>query len=255
MRLRQLSTTQSIVYFAPPEVHTSILDACKKADDQAVHSEDVVRWLLVQTCSHIEQMYPLYVHQGLNFVQRQQALQQYSTNRKDKKSVEGLLDVLRGTEMQSLQDMYGVRQAAQKRTALEITTSKLRDIFKNLTLQQGATMSKVNQHSFSSLQEVEQEREVFFETETIRKVEKPVYHKPCSFVNLHQDIVAFVQHGTVKIGSTAFDTISNFIRGTRIGKKYQKDIFSAGGNLLISNEFSRTIEITRKQTLDTYIVS
>jgi hypothetical protein len=41
MRLRQLGTTQSVVFFAPPEVHQSILDLQKKVDGSKVDSHDV----------------------------------------------------------------------------------------------------------------------------------------------------------------------------------------------------------------------
>ena len=50
MRLRQLGTTQSVVWFAPPEVHQSILDCQGKGASAHIDSSDVVMWLLEQTC-------------------------------------------------------------------------------------------------------------------------------------------------------------------------------------------------------------
>lgn len=41
MRLRQLGTTQSVVFFAPPEVHQGILDLQGKMNGDAVDSRDV----------------------------------------------------------------------------------------------------------------------------------------------------------------------------------------------------------------------
>lgn len=41
MRLRQLGTTQSVTFFAPPEVNQSIRDLCMKLDDDPVDSGDV----------------------------------------------------------------------------------------------------------------------------------------------------------------------------------------------------------------------
>lgn len=54
MRLRQLGTTQSVVFFAPPEVHQSILDFQMKDTRAELGSSDVVAWLLDQTCKFIQ---------------------------------------------------------------------------------------------------------------------------------------------------------------------------------------------------------
>src|SRR5277367_4537443 len=44
MRLRQLGTTQSIVFFASPEVHQSILDLRPEPSRGPVDTRDVVYW-------------------------------------------------------------------------------------------------------------------------------------------------------------------------------------------------------------------
>lgn len=46
MRLRHLKTSQSLLFVAPPEVHLSIQDICKKQSKQDINSADVVYWLL-----------------------------------------------------------------------------------------------------------------------------------------------------------------------------------------------------------------
>lgn len=59
MRLRQLGETQAVVWFAPPEVHSSILDLQKKpagSSSSTLDSSDVIRWLLSNTCDGLEQL-------------------------------------------------------------------------------------------------------------------------------------------------------------------------------------------------------
>lgn len=73
MRLRQLGTTQAIVFVAPPEVHQSILDLRRMPENGIVNSYDVICWLLEQTCNGIEQMQPLYYAQGADYCHRIQA--------------------------------------------------------------------------------------------------------------------------------------------------------------------------------------
>lgn len=80
MRLRQLGTTQSVVWFAPPEVHQSILDVRQKKSGDSINSYDVVHWLLEQTCVQIEQLQPLYISQGNDFCRRAHVSQLSRTN-------------------------------------------------------------------------------------------------------------------------------------------------------------------------------
>ncbi|PLN81321.1 hypothetical protein BDW42DRAFT_169211, partial [Aspergillus taichungensis] len=75
MRLRQLGTTQSVIFLAPPEVHQSILDTCGKEPNNQIDSSHVITWLLHQTCRNLEEMQPLYFAQGINFCRRVQASQ------------------------------------------------------------------------------------------------------------------------------------------------------------------------------------
>lgn len=60
MRMRQLAMSQSVVFFAPPEVNHSILDLRNEKAGDHIDSYDVICWLIEQTCSGIEQLQPLY---------------------------------------------------------------------------------------------------------------------------------------------------------------------------------------------------
>jgi hypothetical protein len=73
MRLRKLGTTQGIMFFAPVEVHQSILDSRTKPREAFVDSADVVQWLLSSTATALEALVPLYWSNGANFVNRAQA--------------------------------------------------------------------------------------------------------------------------------------------------------------------------------------
>jgi hypothetical protein len=73
MRLRQLGTTQSITFIAPPEVHQSIVDARERHEAKPIDSSDVILWLLSQTCSNNRDLQSLYYAQGTDFCHRMQA--------------------------------------------------------------------------------------------------------------------------------------------------------------------------------------
>ncbi|KAK8031633.1 hypothetical protein PG990_001367 [Apiospora arundinis] len=73
MRLRQLKTTQSILFVAPPEVHLIVVDVCKKRKWQTIDSADIVYWLLEQTSITNEQVQGLFFAQGQDYCRRMNA--------------------------------------------------------------------------------------------------------------------------------------------------------------------------------------
>lgn len=90
MRLRRLSTTQSVMFLAPPEVYQSIPDLRTKTFPNrkvSVDSFDVVVWLLENSCANVEQLYPLFIAQGTDFSRRQIATRNHSNATRDPNSV------------------------------------------------------------------------------------------------------------------------------------------------------------------------
>lgn len=73
MRLRQLAASQSVVFFAPPEFHHSIVQLRRSTLNRNIDSSDVIYWLMEQTCRGIQLLQPLYISQGMDFCRRVQA--------------------------------------------------------------------------------------------------------------------------------------------------------------------------------------
>lgn len=73
----------------------------------------------------------------------------------------------------------------------------------------------------SALQEVEQEREVAFEVENVREVQKPVHFQPLSFPSLRRDLVSFVQTGRMTADSAAYQDAFKLLRRTSVGRKHR----------------------------------
>ena len=115
MRLRQLAISQSIVFFAPPEVHQSILNFRGKTVKDAIDSRDVISWLLEQTCCSIEQLQPLYISQGLEYCRRRLAAQRNpdATTQPDQRKA--YLKVLEQPENYSLEKLYAPDQSTKSR--------------------------------------------------------------------------------------------------------------------------------------------
>jgi len=163
MRLRQLGTSQSITFFAPPEVHQSILDLRKKKLGDPLYSHDVIYWLLEQTCSGIEQLQPLYFSQGASFCRRAQAALDHPEFVANPQQREAYLGSLRQVEQQTLEQLYGHNTKAKPSIPLGKLSPRIAVFMKELNTRRKGFQDTGNAVHGSALQEVEQEREVAYE--------------------------------------------------------------------------------------------
>ena len=163
MRLRQLAISQSVVFFAPPEVHQSILNVRRKAHGDTINSHDVIIWLLEQTCCNIEQLQPLYISQGLEYCRRQVSARENPVAASSKGQRKAYLQVLEQPEQYSLERLYAPDQKTKAKPvdasgypAIAEFINKLEVLKKNV-IATGDTVQAL------AHQEVEQEREVQIE--------------------------------------------------------------------------------------------
>ncbi|KAL6701246.1 hypothetical protein J3F84DRAFT_391848 [Trichoderma pleuroticola] len=223
MRLRQLRTTQSVVFFAPPEVDMSIRDVCSNRLPINTHIESphVIFWLLEQTCRANEDLQPLFQAQGNDFCRRTNALLKYPDSLTSEDSKHNLLKRLQQPEHQTLMQMYGDTSRSSTSQGLEnMLSSRLQDFTNRLS--QYDTSGVFEADVFGEVEQ-EQERELEVQLETQREVEKPIHYRALGYPGL------MIQH--------AFD----YIRKTEVGKKHE--IHDTDSRLFVSEEFGRTIEL------------
>ncbi|KAF2494893.1 hypothetical protein BU16DRAFT_590135 [Lophium mytilinum] len=246
MRLRQLGTTQSVVFLAPPEVHQSIMDLVQKKHSDPVDSYDVVQWVLEQTVIGIEQLQPLYYAQGADFCRRTQAALDNSDFMEDTCERDAYLAVLRQKERQTLKTLYAPKTS---KASPDMTTycPPLAVFKERLDVQRRSFQDTGNAVHGSALEEVEIEREVevAYEVEDVREVQRPTQSMPLPFGGLHRDLTRFVQTGRLSAGSAAFQNAFLALRRTVAGAKYGVDAESMSSRLYVSMEFSRTVALYR----------
>ena len=172
MRLRQLGTTQSIVFFAPPEVHQSILDVCRKRrgevlDSSRIDSSHVMCWLLEQACHANEHLQNLYLAQGTDFCRRTDAQWKHEKFLAEIHHREAYLRVIQRPERQTLEQLYGVATDTQPSSVASTSSAKLKGFMEELGEQRRAANAKEDRIHSSVLEEVEQEREVEFQVEQV----------------------------------------------------------------------------------------
>ncbi|KAF7513900.1 hypothetical protein GJ744_006514 [Endocarpon pusillum] len=253
MRLRQLATSQSVVFFAPPEVHQSILDLRRKGLHDSIDSYDVICWLLQQTCSGIEQLQPLYFSHGSDFFRRQQAALENPDFLVDVAQRDAYLHEVRQTEQQTLTQLYGPRLKSKTAKNLKAPSPQVAAFMKELNVRRKGFQDTGNAVHGSALQEVEQEREVAFEVEAVREVEKPVHYSPLSFSGLHKDIVSFMKTGRLAAGDGGYEHVSVALRRTGLGLKHGINSEAAVSRLFVSKEFMRTVSIPLGRTNDNFL--
>ncbi|GJC85361.1 hypothetical protein ColLi_08199 [Colletotrichum liriopes] len=254
MRLRQLGTTQSVTFFAPPEVYQSILDLRKKPLGAKVDSHDVIYWLLDNTCEGIEQLQPLYYSQGIDFCRRMQAAVDNPDFVTDKCQRDNFIATIKQDEQHSLQQLYEPKRKIKGTGELRTGShAKIRSFVKELNTRRKAFQDTGRAVHASALQEVEQEREVAFEVETVRQVKKPHHYPALSFPGLHPDVESFAKTGRVPAGALTFIPAIKSLSKTAIGKKFKVSEGPSRNKLFVSAEFERTVKLNFDLTSDNFL--
>ncbi|KAM3439603.1 hypothetical protein MY4824_002595 [Beauveria thailandica] len=248
MRLRQLGTTQSVAFLAPPEVYRGILDLrVAHMGDAAravgLSSRDVVRWLLEQSCNANEQMMSLHLSQCWDFCRRTDVLWKHADYATSKRDREKVLGVIKQEEQQTLLQMYGPRVPSEMACRLQLASRQLQAFAENA----GRMAQYGGQSSYSSaLMEVEQEREVVLEVEHMREKETRARHVALAFPGLDTAILDFIATGQLDTGTgtsrpllQAFD----YVARTRIGKSF--GVGATESRLYVSHEFSHAVDTNK----------
>ncbi|EFQ97651.1 hypothetical protein MGYG_00689 [Nannizzia gypsea CBS 118893] len=253
MRLRQLGTTQSITFFAPPEVHHSILDSRKIHPSIPVSAADVVYWLLVQTCIGIEQIQPLYFSQGMDFCRRRQAAVETPKYLTDQIQRQQYCKALQQEEMQTLQELFRPIAKLKSKATVNAYAPHIATHVKALEHRKKGFQDFGDAVHSSTLQEVEQEREVAYEVEAIREVQKAPRFKALAFPGLHEDIKLFCRAGTLTSYSSAYQQAFIALKNTGMGQKHSINSCATSSKLFLSREFSKTIRLPVGEYNDNYM--
>ncbi|KAJ3565847.1 hypothetical protein NPX13_g7345 [Xylaria arbuscula] len=241
MRLRQLGTTQSVTFFAPPDVDQSIKDFCRPAANARLDSSHVICWLLEQTCRANKDLQPLYVAQGLDFCRRTDAAWRYCNFLVDTEQCKKLLEVLQQTERQTLEQMYGGTSGSSLPVATEhIAAPQLQGFAAQLR----RICSKSDAVQTGALEEVEQEREVQVQVEQERQVQKPPRYEALAFPGLHPAISHFARTGVLETTPSTHEDCGveqAFVCMARsnVGRRY--GVRRTGSRLFVSKEFGKTV--------------
>lgn len=259
MRLRQLGTTQSVTFVSPPEVHQSILDVGQKSIHDSTDSSDVLFWLMNQTGNSNRELQLLYLSQGFDFCHRMQASIDYKKFLTDPDHRNTYIDQLKRPEQQTLEQLYQPQPHEQCDTmslSINAATSFTGDLTSFVgQLRQSYVESQVKGSiKDSTLEEVEQEREVAFEIEQERELQRPLTMKAYRYPGLHNSIKRFVTIGRLS-GDEGYMEAATVLESTDLGRKHGIYASTLLRSLYVSTEFTRVVE-TKEQSksIDNFLV-
>ncbi|KAH7115923.1 hypothetical protein B0J11DRAFT_571692 [Dendryphion nanum] len=254
MRLRLLGTTQSIVFFSPPEVHQSILDLRNKDEDYNPNSADVIFWLLIQTCNAIEQLEPLYYSQGCAYLRRVQAKLDCPDFILNETQREQYLAMIVTKELNTLKQQYGPKSAVRNSSKRIEYAPSLQDFDSNLQKRKQEFQDRGFATHSSALEEVEQEREIEFEIESVREIQAPVQFIPRKYPGLHADILSFAKTGRLIPNSDQYLPMFSVLQETALGKR-NSSIFAGKihSKLWVSKQFTRTVNLPPNERNDNFL--
>ena len=254
MRLRQLAEKQSVVFFAPPEVHQSILNMLgRKPTNYKINSHDVIVWLLEQTCTAIEQIQPLYISQGQDYCQRTSSALTNQNAASDAEHRSRYLKVLEQPEQYSLDHLYAPRKTKRVPSEANSAVPQLSTYVERLNHMKKTLSDTSETVQALAHQEVEQEREVAIEVELVREVKKPQRAMALRHPPLHQDVVSFVKRGRLLTYTTAYEQAFIAMRRTAVGMRFGINSSVTESKLFVTWDFMSTIQTVRGQPRDEYL--
>lgn len=255
MRLRQLRTTQSVSFFAPPEVDQSIRDFCRPAKGTSIDSSHVVAWLLEQTCCVNEDLKSLYVAQGVDFCRRTDAIWRYNNFLADPTQRAKLLETIQQPERQTLEQLYGGALAGSRiGTVDRMSTPQLQKFADQLNQSYGER----GPLHVGAMEEVEQERELQVQVEQVRQIQKPLRYEALTFPGLHPVVSYFARTGVLENASSnqneaAFEHAFTYVARTTLGKQFR--VRETDSRIFVSTEFGRTVKCKKNNVTDNFMVS
>ncbi|KAM0194838.1 hypothetical protein ACHAPI_006847 [Fusarium lateritium] len=253
MRLRQLGTTQAISFFIPPEVHQSIADLQNKTMHEFIDSSDVIQWLLDNTCDQIEQLQPLYYSQGIDYCRRMQAALDYPNFLTDRSQRKSYVQAIKQDEQQSLQNLYEPKTKSRASGMQTSNNEVLKGFIQDLNARKKTFQDTGKAVHASALQEVEQEREVAFEVESVRQVKKPQHYTAYSFPGLNPSLETFIRTGRLPADTNYFIHVFHALARTGTGRKFKVNSKATNSKLLETVEFGRTIKPKGDLSTDNFL--
>lgn len=202
----------------------------------------------------MEQLQPLYFSQGMDFCRRIQAELDNPDFLKNKSQREAFVETIKQEEQQTLQQLYEPKRKSRPVGLQTSTNDQLKGFIRELNNRRKTFQDTGRAVHGSALQEVEQEREVAFEVESVRQVKKPYQYPAYSFPGLHPSLESFARTGRIPADAQYFCHVFYSLSKTAIGRKFKVCRGASESKLFVTAEFDRTVKLNIDLAMDNFLV-
>lgn len=231
--MRMLGDGHTVMFFAPPEVVHGI-SALKPSSDpsEEIHADDILRWVMTNTCKQIIHHGPRWAMQGVDHESRERAWAQCKEFA-DSKPPAGLVSPWLQPDARALVDMYGPKsiEDASKKMSMELP-----DAIYQRCLELG--VANIDEHKLDE----EQQREVAAELEIEPQIERPPKGKAEQH-EVARDVRSFIQRGHFLAESAAFVRLCQVVGDCIPGFNKRAAAWSMG--LFATRDFEKTVRFDK----------
>ncbi|KAF8475089.1 hypothetical protein BDZ91DRAFT_675137 [Kalaharituber pfeilii] len=255
MRMRNLGQGQSVRFFAPPEVHSKLLQHSGKNNFGAnIETIDIISWVMYETCTQTQHNTALWANQGIGHQIRENV---WAKHRAGELNNEQLALAWKEPESKSLEELYGPSRA-QWDSITHVITEKLKDSELQARHKQLQSISsRCEECQVTSLHGVavqeEQEREVANEVERLRHVEPPQAATPLIH-KVDPAILEFIKTGIVSpkpdTSGSPFISLMKTLSQTSFRNKIESGPWAP--NIIASTDFASTVKLDSGRS-DSYL--
>ncbi|KAF3912496.1 hypothetical protein ABW20_dc0106228 [Dactylellina cionopaga] len=237
MRMRKLGAGHSLIFLAPPEIHSQIQKLAGKNPDEGINTSDVLLWTMLESCEQIQRSFSSWANQGFRYLKRKVAWEEFQQDGDYEKLEKAIME----KEAMPLTEMYGGSNTKQQFGP----PSGSEEILRRLT------QFNICASAAPSMQE-EQEREMDHETEEEFNIERPGPTKPRDH-QLHADLVSLTMSGIFNKNSKAFCPAYDIFRQTSAQSQSLLEDETWKSSLYITFDFMQTVELESSSFADDYL--
>ncbi|KAK5211702.1 hypothetical protein LTR41_003163 [Exophiala xenobiotica] len=247
MRMRKLAVSQSVRFFAPPEVDNSIR-AFLKQPAAAIDSSHVVRWAIHQSCQALKSQKPIWTLRGLSHSRRRIASTLHLSDDGQVIDPDQYLGTIRERESRPVTELYGIRSRQEQKITFEPSADERVDpIMRDLLMEwERIDVTDLTTCGISE----EQEREVLHEIEQEREVQRSQGAKP-AVPKGWDGLDYLIRHGRAPATAAGFYQAFDALKNTRLKSQYVPADWPM--HVVVTEDFLRTIETAKGTGHDDFL--
>lgn len=254
--MRKLAQGQSVVTFAPSEIKDSILKLLGKNENESIDISDAISWLLEQTCQQIDKYYPMWLNKGLSHTRRRIAYDSaLSASDGDLHNlvhnqavVDKLMERTKEREARSLPELYNSHTVP---FTLDKIVEEAQDEIAQRLVKEYNMIDDSSRLRNATVHE-EQEREIEFEVENERVVERPPDVEAVT-PKLDPKVTHLVTYGTMPSGHSfiSFPHAYSVFAGTTAKAMLPSTVITS--NLLVTRDYAKVVVLPPNGTTDEFL--